>query len=157
MGLRVRDGAIAGIIGAIVMAIGGMMVGSPPAPDDSTKKVLEFIVDKREALRWQFVLFAVGTILLIWFTAAFCTVMARGDVSLPFVLLPLVATAAILGVGFGGGSEFAALVWRGAAHVDRSSVREAWDANTLAGSFISIAAVVIFLSAAAMIVRTRLL
>jgi len=119
--------------------------------------VIDFLVDKRDVLRWQFVVFAIGTILLVWFTAAFCTVMSRSDVSLPFVLLPLVAIAGIFGIGFGGGSEFAALIWRGATDMHASGVREAWDANALAGSFISIAAVVIFLAAAALIMRTRLL
>ena len=157
MALRIRNGAIAGIVGAIVTVVAGLITGAPPAPDDPAGKVRDFMIDKRSAIRWQMVLFALGIILLVWFFATFSTLMSRGDAPTPFTLLPVIGTMGIVGIAFGGGSFYTALVWRGAAGIENAEIRSAFDSNNMAGAFIGIAAIVILLAAAALIMRTALL
>jgi hypothetical protein len=155
--LRIRTGAMAGMVGAIVLIVAGLLPGTPPKPDDSASEVVEFLMDKQDQLRVQLVLFAIAMILLLWFTAAFSTLMSRGDVSVPFAVLPMIGVLGIVAIGFGGGSMMSAVVWRGADQVDPKLAQLAFDTNNLATSFISIAAVLVFLASAALVMRTRLL
>src|SRR5947208_830324 len=97
--LRIRNGAIAGIVGAIVTVVAGLITGAPPSPDDPAGKFRNFMVDHRNAIRWQMVLFALGIVLLVWFFAAFSSLMSRGDTPTPFALLPVLGTMGILGIG----------------------------------------------------------
>jgi hypothetical protein len=148
---------MAGIAGAVVTALAGVITGAPPSPDDPTSEFKKFMIDKRDALRWQVVLFAIGIVLLIWFFATFSSLMARGDVSMPFAMLPTVATMGILGIGFGGAAMYTAVFWRGARGFDDSAIQMAYDSNSLATSMLSVAVLVIFLAAAVLIMRTGLL
>jgi hypothetical protein len=157
MALRIRNGAIAGIVGAIVTVVAGLITGAPPSPDDPVAEFRDFMIDKRSTIRWQFVLFALGLILIVWFFAAFSTLMSRGETPTAFTLLPVIGTMGLMGVAFGGGASYAAVVWRGPAGFDHSELQAAYDANNLAGAFLSIAAVVIMLAAAALIMRSALL
>jgi hypothetical protein len=153
-----RTGGIAGAIGAVLLVVAGLLTGSPPKTDDSASKVTAYLVDKRDAIRWQIVLFAVAILLIFWFTAAFGALMARTDgISPVHAALPLAGFTAILAIGFGGGAPFAAVVWRGPTSLSPDLARFAWDVNNLASSFIGIAAVLIFLASAALIMRSAAL
>lgn len=156
--LTTRTGGIAGVVGAVILVVAGLFAGTPPKTDDSADEVVAYLVDKRDVLRWQFVLFAVAIILILWFTAAFGALMSRAEgVSGVQAGLPLAGVAAITAIAFAGGSPLAAVLWRGPTSQSADIVHFAWDANNVASSFVSIAAVLVFLAAATLVMRSTAL
>jgi hypothetical protein len=156
--LTTRAGGIVGVVGAVLLVVAGLITGSPPKTDDPASKVVSYLVDKRDVLRWQIVLFAIAIVLILWFTAAFGALMARTEgTSGVQAALPLVGVTAILAIAFAGSVPLSAIVWRGPTSQSEEIVHFAWDANNLAGSFVNIAAVLVFLAAAALIMRSAAL
>jgi hypothetical protein len=154
---RVRAGGVAGIVAAVLMAAAGLITGSPPKPDDPASKIVAFLADKRTALRWQVVLFAAAMILLFWFTAAFCVLMSSRTPATLWAAVPLAGLTGIAAIAFSGAAPAYVVVWRGTAGLDPRLVQTLWDTQNVAASFVAIAAVVVFASAALLINQTGLL
>jgi hypothetical protein len=153
-----RTGGIAGALGAVLLVVAGLLTGTPPKTDEPTANVVAYLDDKRDALRWQVVLFAIAVILIVWFTASFAALMARTDGVSPLqAALPLAGVTAIFAIAFAGGAPLYALVWRGPTGSSPDLVRLVWDANNLASSFVCIAGVIVFLASAALIMRSVVL
>lgn len=87
-----RPLALAGIVFVVLMLISAFLPGSPPKPDDPTAKVVKFVVDKNDQLRWAaFVGLLAALVLLGWLGAVWRT-MRRAEGG-----TPLLAVGAALG------------------------------------------------------------
>lgn len=89
-----RSLALAGIVFVVLMLISAFLPGSPPKPDDSAAKIVKFVVDKNDQLRWSaFVGLLAGVVLLGWLGAVWRT-MRRAEGG-----TPMLAVGAALGAG----------------------------------------------------------
>jgi hypothetical protein len=89
-----RSLALAGVVFVVLMLISAFLPGSPPKPDDSAAKIVKFVVDKNDELRWAaFVGLLAGIVLLGWLGAVWRT-MRRAEGG-----TPMLAVGAALGGG----------------------------------------------------------
>lgn len=154
---RTRFGAMAGIFGGILMVVAALVVPSPPSPDDTATQYRDWVIDKRGAIRWQLVLFALAMMCIIWFAASFGALMNNRGASAVWSAVPAIGVAGIPAMAFGGLGMAAAVAWRGASSLDATLVRLAWDAGNVATTFIGVTAVVALLAAALLIMQTKAL
>jgi len=89
-----RSLALAGIVFVVLMLISAFLPGSPPKPDDSAAKIVKFVVDKNDELRWAgFVGLLAALVLFGWLGAVWRT-MRRAEGG-----TPMLAVGAALGAG----------------------------------------------------------
>ena len=62
-----KYGALAGIVFVVLNVIGSVLMGSPPASDDSDAKILEWFVDKESGIKTSAFLGALSVIFMFWF------------------------------------------------------------------------------------------
>jgi hypothetical protein len=152
-----KAAAAAGLLGAVLVVVAGLIAGAPPRPDDATAKVVHFLVDKRSAVLAGYLLALVGGSLLLWFVGRLRTVLAdAGDPTLANATVAAwVLLFAIVGIGF---VLVGAVAWRGADRTPAALVRFAWDASTLALYSLSAAAALLSILAPIIVIgRTGVL
>jgi hypothetical protein len=83
---------LAGIVFVVLMLISAFLPGNPPKPDDPAGKIVKFVVDENDQLRWAaFVGLLAALVLLAWLGAVWRT-MRRAEGG-----TPLLAVGAALG------------------------------------------------------------
>jgi len=95
-----RWSALGGVVFVVLTVAAGFLPGTPPKTSDSSAKIADFVHDHRDAIRWQSVLGALGTIALLWFLGAVWRVLRRaegGDPRLTVVAVLGAVFAAVLG------------------------------------------------------------
>ena len=98
-----RSLTLAGVVFVVLMLVSAFLPGSPPKPDDSAGKIVKFVADNGDQLRWAgFVGTLAAIVLLAWLGAIWRTMrVAEGGVPLLAVgaALGAVLAAAVLVVG----------------------------------------------------------
>jgi hypothetical protein len=80
---RDRSLALAGIVFVALTVAAGLLPGSPPKPDDSAAKIVKFVVDKGDELRWAGFVGALGAIVLLGWLGAVWRLMRRAEGGAP--------------------------------------------------------------------------
>jgi hypothetical protein len=115
---------LAGVVFVVLMLISAFLPGTPPKPDDSAAKIVKFVVDKNDQLRWAgFVGLLAAIVLLGWLGAVWRT-MRRAEGG-----TPMLAVGAALGAGLAaalftiGGIVMSVVAIVGPAHIGPSATR----------------------------------
>jgi hypothetical protein len=103
-----RWSALAGAVFAILIIIAGFMPGSPPKTSDPASKVVSFVNDHQDAIRWQSVVGALGTFALLWFLGAVWRVLRRAEGGNPRLTVVAIIGAVFAAVMGAVGSIFLA-------------------------------------------------
>jgi hypothetical protein len=90
-----RSLALAGIVFVVLSLISAFLPGSPPKPDDSAAKIVKFVADNNDQLRWAGFVGALGAIVLLGWLGAVWRTMRRAEGG-----VPLLAVGAALGAVF---------------------------------------------------------
>jgi hypothetical protein len=80
---RDRSLALAGIVFVALTLAAALLPGSPPKPDDSAAKIVRFVVDKGDELRWAGFVGALGAIVLLGWLGAVWRLMRRAEGGAP--------------------------------------------------------------------------
>jgi hypothetical protein len=126
-----RAGALTGVAGAVVYAIGVLLPGNAPKPDASVTRVIAFFVDKRGSLLTGTALELLAIGLLFWFIGYLRTVVRAGDPQAPLATTMTAAWVATLAIAAAATLPAVAIIWRGAATTPPDLTRFAYDIETL--------------------------
>lgn len=74
-----KYGALAGIVFVVLNIIGSVLMGTPPASDDSDAKILEWFVDKESGIKTSAFLGALSVIFMFWFLGTLWRHMAKAE------------------------------------------------------------------------------
>ncbi len=74
-----KYGALAGIVFVVLNIIGSVLMGSPPASDDSDAKILEWFVDKDSGIKTSVFLGAISVIFMFWFLGTLWRHMSKAE------------------------------------------------------------------------------
>ena len=94
-----RWGALGGILFVVLVAVSAFLPGSPPKPSDSPTKIVEFVADNGDALRWAAYIGGLAVIPLFWWLGSVWRLMRQGEGG-----SPRLAVAAL------GGAVFASVM-----------------------------------------------
>jgi hypothetical protein len=89
-----RWGALGGVLFAVLVAISAILPGSPAKTSDSATKILKFLNDNGDELRWSGYIGAVALIPLFWWLGSVWRLMRRAEGT------PRLAVMAISGAVF---------------------------------------------------------
>jgi hypothetical protein len=74
-----RTLALAGIVFVVLVLIAGFLPGSPPKPNDSAAKIVKFVNDNNDQLRWSGFVGALGSIVLLAWLGAVWRLLRRAE------------------------------------------------------------------------------
>jgi hypothetical protein len=101
-----RWSALGGILFVALFLASALLPGSPPKNSDSVGKIANFVLDKRDELRWGAYLGGLAALPLFWFAGAVWRLLRRAEGG-----EPRLAVMAVLGAGFAAvTSAIAALI-----------------------------------------------
>jgi hypothetical protein len=83
-----------GIVFAVLIAVSGLIAGSPPKPTDSTPKIVEYLADHQGVLRWSAYIGAVGSGFALWWAGSVWRTIRRAEGGSP--LLAVTAVGGLL-------------------------------------------------------------
>jgi hypothetical protein len=89
-----RSLALAGIVFVVLMLIAAFLPGSPPKPNDSAAKIVKFVTDKNDQLRWAGFVGALASIVLLGWLGAVWRMLRGAEGG-----APRMAVGAALGAG----------------------------------------------------------
>ncbi len=92
-----KYGALAGIVFVVLNIIGSVLMGSPPASDDSNDKILQWFVDKDSGIKTATFLGALSVIFMLWFLGTLWRHMSKAEGGNPRV--SVVSAAGLIGSG----------------------------------------------------------
>lgn len=144
--------AATGIAFVVLAMVSTFMVGNPPKPDDTTQKVVHYLVDKRVLLLVEFGLNGLEMVLLVWFVGVVRSVLRTaegGNGRLSTIAFG--GGLVIFPMGFAGLLPQTAMVWRGAGKTDPALVRLVYDTGLLASGVLINFPAAIFLGAASVV------
>jgi hypothetical protein len=152
-----RWGALGGVVFAILVVISVVISGSPPKVTDSTAKMVKFINDKGDGLRWAAYLGAVAVVPFFWWLGSVWRLMRRGEGA------PRLAVMAISGAVVGGvfaavsGVMLGALPIIGTRTLGASGTRSFYVIGTNLGTAALFGIATFLLAFSALIIRTAVL
>ena len=76
---RDRSLALAGIVFVVLILIAGFLPGSPPKPNDSAAKIVKFVTDKNDQLRWAGFVGVLASIVLLGWLGAVWRLLRRAE------------------------------------------------------------------------------
>jgi hypothetical protein len=119
-----RSLSLAGIVFVVLMLISAFLPGSPPKPDDPAGKIVKFIVDENDQLRWAaFVGLLAALVLLGWLGAVWRT-MRRAEGGTPLLAVSAALGAVLAAALFTiGGILMSVVAIIGPAHIGASGTR----------------------------------
>src|ERR1700750_551593 len=74
-----RSLALAGIVFVVLMLIAAFLPGSPPKPNDSAAKIVKFVTDKNDQLRWSGFVGVLASIVLLGWLGAVWRLLRRAE------------------------------------------------------------------------------
>ena len=74
-----KYGALAGIVFVVLNVIGSVLMGWPPASDDSDEKIFEWFVDKESGIKMSAFLGALSVIFMFWFLGTLWRHMSKAE------------------------------------------------------------------------------
>ena len=74
-----RSLALAGVVFVVLMLIAGLLPGSPPKPNDSAAKIVKFVTDKNDQLRWAGFVGVLASIVLLGWLGAVWRLLRRAE------------------------------------------------------------------------------
>jgi hypothetical protein len=128
-----RAGALAGLAGAFLYVISGLVPGSAPKPAAGASTVIAYFADKRGSLLTGFVLEIIALGLLVCFLGQIRRLTAgSGAHSTPISTAMTAAWVILMTTVLAGTLPALALVWQGPPFGDPGLVRMAYDVEILA-------------------------
>ncbi len=88
---------IAGIASIVLFVVATFIAGSPPNPNDSVRKVFNYVHDNVDAIRWGGFIVAVGIVLFAFWLAALASA-ARRSLNAPSGIVTLVIIGGVVGL-----------------------------------------------------------
>jgi hypothetical protein len=79
---------------AVLIAVSGLIAGSPPKPTDPTPKIVDYLRDNQGVLRWSAYIGAVGTGFALWWAGSVWRTIRRAEGGSP--LLAVTAVGGLL-------------------------------------------------------------
>jgi hypothetical protein len=89
-----RWSPVGGIVFAVLIAVSGLIAGSPPKLTDPTRKIVEYLTDNQGVLRWSAYIGAVGTGFALWWAGSVWRTIRRAEGGSP--LLAVTAVGGLL-------------------------------------------------------------
>jgi hypothetical protein len=89
-----RWSPVGGIVFAVLIAVSGLIAGSPPKLTDPTRKILDYLRDNQGVLRWSAYIGAVGTGFALWWAGSVWRTIRRAEGGSP--LLAVTAVGGLL-------------------------------------------------------------
>jgi hypothetical protein len=129
-----RAGALTGLAGAALYAVGALLPGSAPKPDAATSQLVAFFAARQGSLLTGFSLELVAVGLLFCFLGYLHTVIAhaRHRSSSALATSMVAAWVATVAIAAAGTLPALAIIWRGTPSADPALARFAYDIQTLA-------------------------
>src|SRR5262245_36212945 len=88
-----RWGNLGAIFFVVCTAISFALPGNPPKTSDSTTKIVDFLSDKGDQLRWSGYIGALGILGLFWWLGSVWRLLRRADGGTPRLAVTAVASA----------------------------------------------------------------
>ncbi|MEV0146042.1 MULTISPECIES: hypothetical protein [unclassified Nonomuraea] len=156
---ELRWGGIAGIAAIVVGIIGRLVMGNAPSVAESATSVAGYLFEYRTQVLAASVLYAIATVLFLWFGVALSTAFRRADDAsdTPTLVLAgyvLISTVMFLGVSLFAGLTYAVTTHRG---VLLALAAGPYTALTVMSMISGIALAATFAVTAAAIMRTHVL
>ncbi|GAA2310577.1 hypothetical protein GCM10010149_71260 [Nonomuraea roseoviolacea subsp. roseoviolacea] len=156
---ELRWGGIAGIAAVVVALIARLVMGSAPNVAESASSIAGFLIEYRTQVMAASVLYAIATMLFLWFGVALATAFRRADDAsdTPTLVLAgyvLVSTVMFIGVAIFAGLTYAITTHRGAL---MALAAGPYTALTVMNMISGIAVAATFAVTAAAIMHTRVL
>jgi hypothetical protein len=89
-----RWSPVGGIVFAVLIAVSGLITGSPPKLTDPTGKIVKYLSDNQGVLRWSAYVGAVGTGFALWWAGSVWRTIRRAEGGSP--LLAVTAVGGLL-------------------------------------------------------------
>lgn len=140
-----KYGALAGIVFVVLNIVGSVMMGSPPASDDSDAKVLQWFVDKDSGIKTSAFLGGLSVIFMFWFLGTLWRHMNKAEGGSTRVAV--VSAAGLIGSG---------ALWMASSAIN-ATVAIRIDADGAGPAPFMYALSGVFMGAAAVFVATHLL
>lgn len=140
-----KYGALAGIVFVVLNIIGSVMMGSPPASDDSDDKIVAWFVDKESGIKTSAFLGALSVIFMLWFLGTLWRHMSKAEGG--SVRVSVVSAAGLIGSG---------VLWMAGSGI-QSAVALRIDADSAGAAPFMYALSGVFLGAAGAFAATHLL
>jgi len=119
-----RTLALAGIVFVVLMLIAAFLPGSPPKPSDSAGKVVKFVVDEGDQLRWAGFVGVLASIVLLAWLGAVWRLLRRAEGGVPRLAVAAALGAAMAAALFNaGGVVMSTVAIVGAPSIGGSATR----------------------------------
>ncbi len=88
---------VAGIVSIVLFVVATFIAGTPPNPNDSVRKIFNYIHDNPDPIRWSAYIIDVALVLFAFWLAAL-TSMVRRALQVPSGLVMLVVIGGVIGI-----------------------------------------------------------